>query len=100
MDSTQVDVLTAVSLTGRSLLRAAALLGRSFSIEDLAEVLHEPADQLMPPLKEALTAQLIVAADGELTFRDDGLRQAFTEPGAYGGPGGPVRVDDVEVIRP
>jgi DNA-binding CsgD family transcriptional regulator len=57
----------------------AALLGRSFSLEDLADVLDEPADQLIPALREALAARIIVAVDGEVMFRHDLLRQAVND---------------------
>jgi DNA-binding CsgD family transcriptional regulator len=73
------DQLAALSPRGRSLLQVAALLGRSFSLVDLADVLDEPADRLIPALREALAARIIVAVDGELTFRHDVLRQAVSD---------------------
>ena len=63
----------------RRLLQAAAVLGRSFSVDDLADMLDEPANGLLRALEEALTAQIVVPADELLVFRHDLLRQAVLE---------------------
>jgi DNA-binding NarL/FixJ family response regulator len=54
----------------RQLLEVAAVLGRSFAVADVAEMLGQPPVAVLPALNEALTAGIIVA-DGEvLSFRD------------------------------
>jgi DNA-binding CsgD family transcriptional regulator len=63
----------------RRLLQVAAILGRSFSVDDLADLLDEPANQLLLALEEALTAQIVVPAEDLLVFRHDLLRQAVTD---------------------
>jgi DNA-binding CsgD family transcriptional regulator/tetratricopeptide (TPR) repeat protein len=63
----------------RRLLEAAAILGRSFSLDDLADVLEEPANHLLLALEEALTAQIVVPAGDLLAFRHDLLRQAVMD---------------------
>jgi DNA-binding CsgD family transcriptional regulator len=63
----------------RRLLQTAAVLGRSFSLDDLADMLDEPANQLMGALEEALTAQIVVPAEEVLVFRHDLLRQAVMD---------------------
>ncbi|MFG2076200.1 helix-turn-helix transcriptional regulator [Nonomuraea maritima] len=63
--------------TGR-LLRAAGVLGRSFAVQDLADLLGEPTGRLMPMLEEAISAGVVQAAEHELTFRHDVLWHSVT----------------------
>jgi DNA-binding CsgD family transcriptional regulator len=63
----------------RPLLETAAVLGRSFRLEDVAEMLgHEPA-ALLPLLNEALEAGLLAAGTDDFTFRHGLVWQAITE---------------------
>ncbi|GAB3160680.1 helix-turn-helix transcriptional regulator [Microbispora hainanensis] len=60
----------------RYLLQCAGILGHSFSVRDLAEMLGEPASTLLPMLEEAISAGIIKPAGDELSFRHDLLWQA------------------------
>ncbi|WP_433430682.1 helix-turn-helix transcriptional regulator [Nonomuraea sp. CA-141351] len=68
--------LEGVSARTRHLLQGAAVLGRSFSVKDLAEMLGESTSGLLPMLEEAMSAGIIEAAGDELAFRHDLLWQA------------------------
>lgn len=63
----------------RQLLQVAAILGRSFSVDDLAEMLGEPVDSLLPRLTEAIRAGIVVPDVNRLAFRHDMLWQIATE---------------------
>ncbi|HEX6469471.1 MAG TPA: AAA family ATPase [Streptosporangiaceae bacterium] len=63
----------------RQLLQVAAILGRSFSVDDLAEMLGEPVDGLLPRLTEAIRAGIVVPDVNRLAFRHDMLWQIATE---------------------
>ncbi|MEV4112956.1 AAA family ATPase [Nonomuraea sp. NPDC049695] len=71
--------LVNLSASTRQLLQVAGILGRSFSVDDLAEMLGEPLDGLLPGLAEAVRAGIIVPAVDRLTFRHDLLWQAVTD---------------------
>ncbi|WP_158566694.1 helix-turn-helix transcriptional regulator [Actinomadura craniellae] len=63
----------------RHLLEVAAVLGRSFPVDDLADLLGEPASALLPRLEEAQRAG-VVTPDGDLlTFRHHLMWRAVTE---------------------
>ncbi|WP_158566693.1 helix-turn-helix transcriptional regulator [Actinomadura craniellae] len=63
----------------RHLLEVAAVLGRSFPVDDLADLLGEPASALLPELEEAQRAG-VVTPDGDLlTFRHHLMWRAVTE---------------------
>ncbi|RAY11577.1 hypothetical protein DPM19_30225 [Actinomadura craniellae] len=63
----------------RHVLEVAAILGRSFPVDDLADMLGEPASALLPELEEAQTAG-VVTPDGDLlTFRHHLMWRAVTE---------------------
>ena len=49
----------------RQLLETAAVLGKSFALEDAAEMLGQPPAALLPAVDEALAARILVS-DGEL----------------------------------
>jgi DNA-binding CsgD family transcriptional regulator len=68
-----------LSARTRRLLQVAAVLGRSFSMDDLADLLDEPPEQLLSALEEALTAQILVPHQELLVFRHDLLWQAVTD---------------------
>ncbi|WP_269750608.1 helix-turn-helix transcriptional regulator [Microbispora sp. ATCC PTA-5024] len=59
----------------RHLLQVAAILGRSFSVQDLAEMLGESSSGLLPMLEEALSAGVVEPSGDELAFRHDVLWQ-------------------------
>ncbi|MGH3391808.1 MAG: helix-turn-helix transcriptional regulator [Actinomadura sp.] len=63
----------------RHLLQVAAVLGRTFSVDDLAAMLDEPSSRLLPALEEALTVQIVVSTDDALAFRHDLLWKAVTD---------------------
>jgi DNA-binding CsgD family transcriptional regulator/tetratricopeptide (TPR) repeat protein len=63
----------------RHLLQVAAVLGRSFRVDDLAGMFDEPASHLLPALEEAEAAGVVVPSDDQLTFRHDLLWRAVTE---------------------
>ncbi|MGP4098340.1 helix-turn-helix transcriptional regulator [Nonomuraea sp. KM90] len=60
----------------RHLLQAAAVLGRSFSVTDLAEMVGESTSGLLSMLEEAMAAGIVEATERELAFRHDLLWQA------------------------
>ncbi|MFD0732822.1 helix-turn-helix transcriptional regulator [Planotetraspora mira] len=71
--------LDGLSATTRHMLQVAAILGRSFAVHDLAEMLGEPASRLLPALEEATAAGVLVPSGDLLAFRHDLLRQAVTD---------------------
>jgi DNA-binding CsgD family transcriptional regulator len=68
--------LRSLSDPGRHLLSVASVLGRDFSVAELAEMTGQPASQLLPALEEALNAEVFIESSGQLMFRHDLLRQA------------------------
>ncbi|MGH3388100.1 MAG: helix-turn-helix transcriptional regulator [Actinomadura sp.] len=71
--------LIGLSEQTRHLLQVAGVLGRSFSVDDLAEMIGEPVDALLPGLAEAVRAGVVLPAVDRLAFRHDLLWQAVTE---------------------
>jgi DNA-binding CsgD family transcriptional regulator len=63
----------------RHLLQVAAVLGRSFRVDDLADMFDEPPSQLLPAVEEAENTGVVVPSGDQLTFRHDLLWQAVTE---------------------
>lgn len=63
----------------RHLLQVAAVLGRKFRVDDLADMFDEPPSRLLPSIEEAEAAGVVVPADEQLTFRHDLLWKAVTE---------------------
>lgn len=63
----------------RRLLQVAAVLGRSFRVDDLADMLGDPPSRLLPAIDEAEAAGVLVPVGEQLTFRHDLLWQAVTE---------------------
>ncbi|GAA4582537.1 LuxR family transcriptional regulator [Planotetraspora phitsanulokensis] len=70
--------LEELSVPTRHLLQVAAILGRSFPVNDLAEMLGESTGDLLPMLEEAMSAGIIESAGHELAFRHDLLWEAVT----------------------
>jgi DNA-binding CsgD family transcriptional regulator len=63
----------------RQLIEVSAVIGRSFAVEDVAEMLGEPPAVLLPAINEALAAGILAVDAETLTFRDDITWQAVTE---------------------
>jgi DNA-binding CsgD family transcriptional regulator len=63
----------------RHLLQVAAILGRSFRVDDLADMFDEPPSRLLPALEEAEEVAVLVPSGDQLTFRHDLLWRAVTE---------------------
>lgn len=63
----------------RHMLQVAAVLGRAFRVDDLAEMFGEPPSRLLAALEEAEAAGVVVPSGEQLTFRHDLLWQAVTE---------------------
>jgi ATP/maltotriose-dependent transcriptional regulator MalT len=71
--------LRGLSPRTRYLLQVAAILGRSFDADDVADMLGEPPTRLLPALEEAEAAGVVVPGPDLLSFRHDLLRLAVTE---------------------
>ncbi len=54
----------------------ATALGRTFSFDELAAMLHRPPSALLAPVKEVLQAGLFVERQGQLAFRHDLILEA------------------------
>jgi DNA-binding CsgD family transcriptional regulator len=63
----------------RHLLTVTAVLGRSFSPEDVAEILGTTPAAILPELDEALSAGILAATPDALCFRHDLVWQVVTE---------------------
>jgi DNA-binding CsgD family transcriptional regulator/tetratricopeptide (TPR) repeat protein len=63
----------------RHLLQVAAVLGRSFRVDDLADMFDEPPSRLLPAIEEAEAAGVVVPSGDQLMFRHNLLWQAVTE---------------------
>jgi DNA-binding CsgD family transcriptional regulator/tetratricopeptide (TPR) repeat protein len=71
--------LRPLSDAGRQLLSVASVLGREFSVAELAAMTGQPASQLLAPVEETLQAEFLVESPDGLAFRHDLLRQAVYE---------------------
>jgi DNA-binding CsgD family transcriptional regulator len=71
------DRLRRLSPGAAQLLEIGAVLGRSFSVDALADALDEPTARILPLLDEALTHGVLVGAGDALEFRHDLLRRAI-----------------------
>ena len=67
--------LRSLSAAGRQFLEVASVLGRDFSVAEVAEMTARPAGQWLPAVKEALAADVLTEARDRLAFRHDLLRQ-------------------------
>lgn len=61
----------------RHVLTTAAVLGGSFRLDDLAEMLGATPAGLLPAIEEAMAAGLIAAGENEFSFRHPLLRRAL-----------------------
>ncbi|MFD1935595.1 LuxR C-terminal-related transcriptional regulator [Nonomuraea mangrovi] len=71
--------LERLSSQARQLVETAAVLGQSFSPEDVAEALGRTPATLLPALDEAMDAQVLVVGSDSLRFRHDLVRKAVVE---------------------
>ncbi|HEY1715193.1 MAG TPA: AAA family ATPase [Solirubrobacteraceae bacterium] len=69
--------LNRLSKETRDLLDMASVLGRSFSIAELAALVEEPVSGLVDSAREALDAGLIMDQGERLAFRHDLVREAI-----------------------
>jgi DNA-binding CsgD family transcriptional regulator len=63
----------------RQLIEVSAVLGRSFAVEDVAEMLGEQPASVLPAISEALAAGIFAPAGEALTFRDGMAWRAVAE---------------------
>ena len=82
--------LAELSAPTRHLLQCAGILGRSFSVRDLTEMLGESTSGLLPMLEEAMSAGIVEPVGDELTFRHDLLWQAVIGDHPRPRPPGPA----------
>ena len=73
------DRVSALSAQTGAVLRAAALLGSSFTVTDLSAVLDRSAAELAEAVQEALRANVLETAGLRLRYRHGLLRQALYE---------------------
>ncbi|MFD8565499.1 AAA family ATPase [Streptomyces sp. NPDC059639] len=69
--------LSHLSDLARDFAEVASVLGRSCSFDLMVELLDVPPGSLVEPLREVLTAELMVEADGRVAFRHDLVREAI-----------------------
>jgi DNA-binding CsgD family transcriptional regulator len=70
---------TALGPRGRQVLAVGAVLGRSFSIDNVAALLGETPARLLPDVEAALRADLLVATPESLTFDRELVWRAMAE---------------------
>jgi DNA-binding CsgD family transcriptional regulator len=63
----------------RDLLKIASVLGREFTVSELATMTGQPVSELMAPLEQALTAEVLTERADRLGFRHDLFRQGVYE---------------------
>src|SRR5215831_5188026 len=71
--------ISAVQPRTRHLIEVAAVLGRSFAVEDVAEMLGQPPAAALPAINEALAARIFVVDGETLSFRDTMTWRGTTE---------------------
>jgi DNA-binding CsgD family transcriptional regulator len=69
--------LSTLPVTALETLRTAALLGATFSVEDLGAVLDEPPTRILRLLREPMREGWVEAAGARLGFRHDLVREAL-----------------------
>jgi hypothetical protein len=68
-----------LSRRARQLVETAAILGRSFRLEDAAAMLGKSAAELLPAVEEALAAEVLIATRDALTFQHELYWQALLD---------------------
>jgi DNA-binding CsgD family transcriptional regulator len=71
--------LNGLSARTRSFLETASILGRSFRLEDVAEMLGERPGGLLTAVEEALAAGFLASARQALRFRQEFVRHAVAQ---------------------
>jgi DNA-binding CsgD family transcriptional regulator len=71
--------LKGLSAGGRQFIETASVLGRSFRLEDVAEILHQSPGALLAAFDEAVSAHLLTAAPDGLAFKHESVRQAAAQ---------------------
>ncbi|MFJ1535330.1 ATP-binding protein [Streptomyces mirabilis] len=61
----------------REIVQTASAIGRTVTVDLLAELLDKPTATLIAPLEEALDSHLLVERDDRLLFRHDLIREAI-----------------------
>lgn len=73
--------LRSLSHDARQLLQVASVLGRQFSVAEVAALTGHPSSRLLGAVQEALRAELLVEVSAGLAFRHDLLRHAVYRAG-------------------
>jgi DNA-binding CsgD family transcriptional regulator len=73
------DRLKGLSARTRQFTETASLLGSSFRIEDVAEILSQSPGALLGVLEEAVSAHLLAATPDGLAFQHEFVRQAVAQ---------------------
>lgn len=71
--------LKGLSAGSRQFTQTASILGRSFRLEDVAEILNQSPGALLAALDEAVSAHLLTAAPGGLAFKHEFVRQTAAQ---------------------
>ncbi|MEV0492097.1 LuxR C-terminal-related transcriptional regulator [Streptomyces atratus] len=71
--------LGGLSANCQQFLKVAAVLGRSFMLEDVSRMLERSSAALLPPLDEAMASGFVVAAEHRLAFQSDFLLRGVIE---------------------
>jgi predicted ATPase len=71
--------LRALSPDASQFVKVACVLGRVFSLEEVAAMTGEPASRLLPAVEEALAAEVLIEEGDRIAFRHDLLRQAVDQ---------------------
>ena len=74
-----LDTLDGLGAVTRQLLETAAVVGRSFRLEDVATMLGMSSAALLPAIDEALATGVLVATQDSLTFRHELVWQAVSQ---------------------
>jgi DNA-binding CsgD family transcriptional regulator len=70
---------TSLSAQGRQTLEVASVIGRSFALDVLADMLEVRVQDLMDPVREAVDAGLLLETGDELRFSHDLFREIIQE---------------------
>jgi DNA-binding CsgD family transcriptional regulator len=73
------NLLKGLSACSRQFVETASVLGRSFRLEDVAEIVDQSPGALLAALDEAVSAHLLTAAPDGLAFKHELVRQAVAE---------------------
>ena len=71
--------LSGLSGQAREILQVAAILGREFTVAELAAILARPAPEFLSMIQEAVTAGVLATEPDRLVFRHEVIRQALQE---------------------